>query len=224
MFDDEPYQNAVLGYTERRLAARREAEAREQRRAVRNMPPVTTCDNCGLTYYQTAAPHVCAGWVGKGAMKELAGKFQQSNTAKYPASLLAELLAAGEINREQYERLRREATTATEHEPVARGGESLDDYQNAPSGIGPLAAEWRDKPHRLVYDLCRAQRSLLAEREKHTRLLEAAKLLLAMNNCNYDRDQMRRSGGFDTLNEAVEAIEPEWAKKLRGNDQKEDEG
>jgi len=33
---------------------------------------------------------------------------------------------------------------------------TLDDYRNAPSGIGPLAAEWRDKPHRLVYDLCTA--------------------------------------------------------------------
>ena len=31
---------------------------------------------------------------------------------------------------------------------------SLDDYRNAPSGIGPLAAEWKDKPHRLLYDLC----------------------------------------------------------------------
>ena len=30
----------------------------------------------------------------------------------------------------------------------------LDDYRNAPSGIGPLAAEWKDKPHRLLYDLC----------------------------------------------------------------------
>lgn len=30
---------------------------------------------------------------------------------------------------------------------------SLDDYMNAPSGIGPLAPEWEDKPHRLVYDL-----------------------------------------------------------------------
>lgn len=26
----------------------------------------------------------------------------------------------------------------------------------APSGVGPLAAEWKDKPHRLVYDLCTA--------------------------------------------------------------------
>lgn len=26
-------------------------------------------------------------------------------------------------------------------------------YRDAPSGDGPLAAEWKDKPHRLVYDL-----------------------------------------------------------------------
>jgi hypothetical protein len=27
------------------------------------------------------------------------------------------------------------------------------DYREAPSGIGPHAPEWKDKPHRLVYDL-----------------------------------------------------------------------
>jgi hypothetical protein len=32
---------------------------------------------------------------------------------------------------------------------------TIADYRNAPSGIGPLANEWKDKPHRLVYDLCR---------------------------------------------------------------------
>lgn len=32
---------------------------------------------------------------------------------------------------------------------------NTDDYRNAPSGIGPLSAEWKDKPHRLIYDLCR---------------------------------------------------------------------
>lgn len=31
----------------------------------------------------------------------------------------------------------------------------LDDYLNAPSGVGPLAWEWKDKPHRLLYDLLR---------------------------------------------------------------------
>ncbi len=30
---------------------------------------------------------------------------------------------------------------------------TLDDYWNAPSGVGPLAATWADKPHRLLYDL-----------------------------------------------------------------------
>jgi hypothetical protein len=33
-------------------------------------------------------------------------------------------------------------------------GYTLDDFRNAPSGKGPLAAEWADKPHRLIYDLC----------------------------------------------------------------------
>ncbi len=28
------------------------------------------------------------------------------------------------------------------------------DYRIAPSGDGPQAFEWLDKPHRLVYDLC----------------------------------------------------------------------
>lgn len=28
------------------------------------------------------------------------------------------------------------------------------DYRLAPSGEGPLAHEWKDKPHRLIYDLC----------------------------------------------------------------------
>jgi hypothetical protein len=36
------------------------------------------------------------------------------------------------------------------------------DYRNAPSGIGPLAATWKDKPHRLVYDLCREVERLQA--------------------------------------------------------------
>lgn len=30
---------------------------------------------------------------------------------------------------------------------------TLDDYWIAPSGLGPLAYEWSDKPHRLLYQL-----------------------------------------------------------------------
>lgn len=30
---------------------------------------------------------------------------------------------------------------------------TLEDYREAPGGIGPLASEWKDKPHRLIYDL-----------------------------------------------------------------------
>lgn len=30
------------------------------------------------------------------------------------------------------------------------------DYRVAPSGDGPWAATWKDKPHRLIYDLCSA--------------------------------------------------------------------
>ena len=32
----------------------------------------------------------------------------------------------------------------------------LEDYWGAPSGIGPLASEWADKPHRLLYNLIAA--------------------------------------------------------------------
>jgi hypothetical protein len=32
----------------------------------------------------------------------------------------------------------------------------LEDYWRAPGGVGPLADDWADKPHRLVYDLIAA--------------------------------------------------------------------
>lgn len=35
----------------------------------------------------------------------------------------------------------------------------LEDYHLAPSGEGPLASEWEDKPHRLLYDLIAAIRA-----------------------------------------------------------------
>lgn len=33
-------------------------------------------------------------------------------------------------------------------------GTTTNDYRNAPGGDDPLGATWKDKPHRLVYDLC----------------------------------------------------------------------
>ncbi len=39
-------------------------------------------------------------------------------------------------------------TNAAHHERLV-----TDDYWRAPSGEGPQAATWKDKPHRLVYDL-----------------------------------------------------------------------
>lgn len=38
---------------------------------------------------------------------------------------------------------------------IGDGEFSLTDYWIAPNGEGPIAAQWADKPHRLVYDLCR---------------------------------------------------------------------
>ena len=37
----------------------------------------------------------------------------------------------------------------------------LSDYSNAVNGRGPLAPEWEDKPHRLVYDLVNLSDELL---------------------------------------------------------------
>ena len=43
---------------------------------------------------------------------------------------------------------------------------TLTDYRNAPSGIGPLADEWKDKPHRLVYDLVKRLEKLSPDRSE----------------------------------------------------------
>ena len=40
----------------------------------------------------------------------------------------------------------------------------VEDYKNAPSGEGPLASTWEDKPHRLIYDLCQEIRKMQRER------------------------------------------------------------
>lgn len=39
---------------------------------------------------------------------------------------------------------------------------NTNDYRIAPGGEGPQAYQWKDKPHRLVYDLCREVERLRA--------------------------------------------------------------
>lgn len=46
---------------------------------------------------------------------------------------------------------------------------NTDDYRNAPSGIGPQASEWTNKPHRLIYDLCAEVERLRAALENVNR-------------------------------------------------------
>lgn len=40
-------------------------------------------------------------------------------------------------------------------DPRASSWADLEEYRQAPSGVGPHALNWADKPHRLVYDLVR---------------------------------------------------------------------
>lgn len=61
-----------------------------------------------------------------------------------------------------------------------------DDYRTAPGGNGPKAFTWKDKPHRLVYDLCeevervRAVNAALREKLASTETaLEDAKMRVA---------------------------------------------
>ena len=65
---------------------------------------------------------------------------------------------------------------------------SLDDYMNAPSGFGPLASEWADKPHRLVYDLVAALRQPTAPAAEFTReqVIAFAMWLLKSNEPDWD--------------------------------------
>lgn len=37
---------------------------------------------------------------------------------------------------------------------MAETGYTTKDYRDAMGGEGPLAYQWKDKPHRLIYDLC----------------------------------------------------------------------
>jgi hypothetical protein len=61
-------------------------------------------------------------------------------------------------------------------------GTTTDDYRNAPSGEGPLATEWADKPHRLVYDLCGEVEALQADVRKLRDVAQAAQQLRKMTS------------------------------------------
>ncbi len=92
--------------------------------------------------------------VGSIASAELArlttDSVQEEPTLK-EASVEAEIKRLAEHNRDLCtEVLRLQAEMSA---PVGMFG-TTDDYKNAPSGIGPKSDEWKDKPHRLVYDVC----------------------------------------------------------------------
>lgn len=60
------------------------------------------------------------------------------------------------------------SAAAPEHQFSARMQGTLTDYHIAPGGEGPLGAEWKNKPHRLLYDLLgevQFLRARLAERD-----------------------------------------------------------
>jgi hypothetical protein len=50
---------------------------------------------------------------------------------------------------------------------------TTDDYRRAPGGVGPLAGEWADKLHRLIYDLAGEIGTLRAENARMKALLQA---------------------------------------------------
>lgn len=166
------------------------------------------CDDC---HGYTHMPYCPSYEAVKDVVK---GDFQESQQAKYPARVLAELTAAGELNNEQYQRLRREAVEVTEHEPAARGegdewrveytrgrGYRINDSR------GCLAEVRDEATANQIVAQQREYQSLVAEREQWERLLQAAHSLLRMNATNYDRDVMRYTGGFDTLQKAVDVID-----------------
>lgn len=73
----------------------------------------------------------------------------------------------------------------------------LENYRLAPSGVGPLAAEWADKPHRLIYDLV-----------NRVKLAEAAALSAV---------QQLDQGRVDALAQAVTGLWAAYAQEDRGS-------
>ena len=67
------------------------------------------------------------------------------------------------------------ANETKEHEFTVRMNGSIEDYHVAPGGDGPLADEWADKPHRLLYDLLGEIQALRRERSAAVESLKKAR-------------------------------------------------
>lgn len=67
------------------------------------------------------------------------------------------------------------ALTWKDGTPVrARMSGTPDDYRDAPSGVGPHASEWENKPHRLIYDLAGEVLAITADRDQQARRADEA--------------------------------------------------
>lgn len=122
--------------------------------------------------------------------KEVAETFRQSRTAKYPAKVLAELTAAGELNNEQYQRLRRETVDA--EQLAARGGGDgpariwIDCKPALVQGYGYVYLEPPDPDLPIQsneYVSINQHQSLVAERERLRAAIE-----VAIHNLNAGND------------------------------------
>ena len=69
---------------------------------------------------------------------------------------------------------------------------SLRDYHNAPSGEGPQAYQWKDKPHRLLYDLIAAVRYYAELAKLSTSATGGAKCNPASTECSLCKNDFQK--------------------------------
>ena len=77
----------------------------------------------------------------------------------------------------------------------------LEAIRNAPSGVGPLASGWRDKPHRLLYDLLAEVDRLTAELKKGADI--NGKLLELLKSEEFNRELLHRLG--NAMSDAIDS-------------------
>lgn len=83
------------------------------------MPPATTCDNCGLTYYQTSAAHVC-GEYRRGEM--MTTKTRDNDECAFVHKLVSGSVRCGALRQHHSQYTGHKfVEPTTEHEPAARG-------------------------------------------------------------------------------------------------------